>query len=252
MKDITVAFSAGLVLVMAIIGAMHILRRKYPTTLTEQQQNTMIGPFSFIATLYAFLLGFIVVNLWQSFKEARHTTTKEAETIVVLDRLAEGFPASRSFQTALFEYVKSIRENEWPAMADGETSKKTEAIYERLWAEGRTLAPRSPTEQALYAKIIDELSALSVHRRDRIILNQLGLPSVLWGTLFAGGFLLLVGLYFLSISGTWVQIVVDIMVIGMMLLMIWLAIEFSAPFQGYVKVSPLAFENVEATMSRLH
>jgi hypothetical protein len=63
---------------------------------------------------------------------------------------------------------------------------------------------------------------------------------------------MLVGLYFLSVSTTRVQIVVDVIVIGMLLLMLYLAAEFSSPFQGNVKVSPSVFENMEKTMLRLH
>ncbi len=42
---------------------------------------------------------------------------------------------------------------------------------------------------------------------------------MLWGALLIGGLLLLVGLFFLSISTTGVQILVDVMVIGMLPIM---------------------------------
>jgi len=251
MKEFTVIFSVGLALVLAIIGAMHFLRKKLPTALTEQQQNTVLGPFSFIVTLYAFLLGFVVVTLWNSFNEADHTASMEAETVVVLYRLSEGLPEGHAIQNTLLEYTKGVREDEWAAMADGALSLKAEAVYERLWVEGRSIAPKSAGEQALYSEFVNQLSKLSHYRRDRLLQINTGMPDVMWWTLFVGGLLLLGGLYFLSISSTKVQIVVDSIVVGMMLLMLYLAIEFNTPFQGDVNVSPRAFESAEIKLRQL-
>lgn len=248
MKDMTVVFLIGLILVSVLIAAMHFLRKRFPAALTESQQNTMIGPFSFIATLYAFLLGFVVVNLWQTFNEASRVTAREAETIIILNRLAEGLAAGRPFQNTLLEYGRSVMEDEWPAMAEGRTSKRTQDAYERLWVDGRALTPASAREQALYSRFVDELSELSRYRRDRLLLNERVLPGVLWGTLLTGGVLLLVGLFFLSVPSTRVQILVDVIVIGMMLLMLYLAVEFSGPFQGDVRVSPDPFEVLETVL----
>ena len=248
MKEMAMVFSAGFVLVMALIGAMHFLRRRFPAALTGQQQNTMIGPFSFIATLYAFLIGFVVVTLWHSFTEASQITAREAETIAVLHRLSDGLPGGHPVQQIILEYVRSVREDEWAAMAAGMTSKKTEAIFDRLWEQGRAISPTSVREQVLHSRFVDELGNLSYHRSERIILNERDLPGVLWGALLIGGLLLLVGLFFLSISTTGVQLLVDVMVIGMLLVMLYLAVEFSSPFRGDVRVSPSPLETIENTL----
>jgi hypothetical protein len=78
----------SLLVFIAIISVFHLLHRRFPTRLTAQQQNTALGPFSFVITLYAFLLGFIVVSLWQTFRQADRAAAKEAETIVAIYRLA--------------------------------------------------------------------------------------------------------------------------------------------------------------------
>ena len=252
MKSISVVFSVGLMLVLAIIGVMHLLRKRLPAPLTEQQQNTVLGPFSFIATLYAFLLGFVVVSLWHNFNDAGRTTSSEAETVVVLYRLSEGLPGGHTVQNTLIEYTKSVWEDEWPAMSTGAMSKKTEAVYERLWVEGRSLAPKLAAEQALYSELVNQLSQLSRYRRDRALLLGGSMPDVMWWSLFVGGLLLLGGLYFLSISRTRVQILVDGIVIGMLVLMLYLAVEFNGPFQGDVRVSPRAFKVIETKLMEFH
>ena len=251
MKDYTVVFSVGFVLVLAIIGVMYLLRKRIPAPLTEQQQNTLLGPFSFIATLYAFLLGFVVVTLWHNFNDAAHTATREAETVAVLYRLSDGLPGGDAIQSTLLDYARSVREDEWPEMANGRISDKTEAIWGRLWREGQTLAPKTMGEQALYSEFVHQLAELSGYRRDRSLQILGNMPDLLWWTLFAGGLLLLIGLYFLSIGSTKTQIAVDGIVIGMLLLMLYLAVEFNGPFRGNVRVSPLAFEIIEAKLQHL-
>ncbi len=79
----------GITLFVVVLGVLHLIHRKFPIRLTAQQQNTALGPFSFLITLYAFLLGFIVVSLWQTFREADRAAAKEAETIIALYRLTE-------------------------------------------------------------------------------------------------------------------------------------------------------------------
>jgi hypothetical protein len=248
MKDFTVVVLFGLALVLAVIGTLHLLRKRVPTPLTEQQQNTLLGPFSFVGTLYAFLIGFVVVTLWHNFNDAGHIVAREAETVAVLYRLSDGLPGGDALQRSLAAYVGSVKEDEWPEMAMGRVSNKTEAIYERIWREGQSLTPKTAREQALYSELVHQFSELSRYRRDRTIHILGGMPDLMWWTLVVGGLLLLIGLYFLSIGSRKVQIVVDGIVIGMLLLMLYLAVEFNGPFQGDVKVSPTAFEIIESRL----
>jgi len=251
MKDFTVVFSVGFAVVLAVIGAMHLLRKRIPTPLTEQQQNTLLGPFSFIATLYAFLLGFVVVTLWHNFDDASRIATREAETLTVLHRLAEGLPGGNALRSVILDYAKSVSEEEWPEMAEGKISNKVEAIYEKLWREGQNLTPKSAGEQALYSELVRQLGKLSIYRRDRTLHVFGGMPDLLWWTLFIGGLLLLIGLHLLSIGTRKVQTVVDGIVIGMLFLMLYLAVEFNGPFRGNLRVSPIAFALIE-TRLQLH
>ena len=180
----------GFSLLSAVIGVLYFLRKRFPTSLTEQQQNTVLGPFSFMITLYAFLLGFTVVNLWQTFDQADRTTAKEAETAGVLYLLTDSFPDSQSARQTLIHYVESVAQDEWPAMAGGNISPKTEALYIEVCKEVRGLVPTSAREQAIYAELLNQLGNLVDYRRDRILLIDGSLPSIMWWSLLFGGLLL--------------------------------------------------------------
>jgi hypothetical protein len=239
----------SLLVFIAIISVLHLLHRRFPTRLTAQQQNTALGPFSFVITLYAFLLGFIVVSLWQTFRQADRAAANEAETIVAIYRLTESFSETQSVRQTLSHYTSSITHEEWPAMAIGETSPATEALYHQVWQELRTLNPETQKELAIYGELLNELGNLTHYRGDRLLLVDGSIPSLMWWALVFGGLMVLVGLYYLGIGSPRYQFMVNVTVIGMLMITVYLAIELNKPFQGYLKVTPRAFEFIAVKMA---
>ena len=252
MKDIKIILLCGFALFIVVIGVLSLLRKRFPSPVTAQEQNTLLGPFSFVITLYAFLLGFIVVNLWQTFDQADRTSAKEAETVGIIYLLLEAFPESDHIRQSLGEYVTSVVHDEWPAMNDGRVSPKTEEIYYRIWHETWALSPATEKDVALFKELLDLLSDFTRYRRDRIFLIEGSLPSVLWWSIVFGSVLLLTGIYYLGIGNTRNQIVMDMVVIGMLFITLYLAVEFNGPFQGDLKISPRTFEFIEAKILRSH
>ena len=244
-------FIGVLVLNLAVVVLLQHVRKRFPPALTAEQQNIVLGPFAFVVTLYAFLLSFVVINLWQTFTQAERTTVLEAETVAVLYRLAESFPGTQGVRQTMLQYVKSVVQDEWPAMADGKTSPKTEALYNHIWQETDALVPTTVKEQLLYAEYLDQLSALAKSRQDRLLIAGGSVPPLMWTILVYGGLLLLLGLYYLTIGSPREQRVIDFTVIAILFATVYLGLEFSGPFRGDVKVAPQAFERIGAYIEQL-
>ncbi len=201
----------------------------------------VLGPISFLFTLYAFLLGFIVVNLWQTYDEARRSSMREAETLGILYRLTEAFPGAEPSRQSLVRYVRSVIADEWPAMAAGTGSPKTREHFLAVGREIRGLSPSNLKEQALYGNLLAQYDQLSIHRQSRLLLLEGSIPAPLWWALAAGGVLLLVGLYYMGI-GSREQLAIDGTAIGILLVTLYLAVEFDRPYSGNMKIQPTAFE----------
>jgi hypothetical protein len=90
-----VVFIGVLLLNIAVVALLQRFRKRFPPSLTVSQQNIVLGPFAFVMTLYAFLLSFVVINLWQTFSQAQRTAVIEAETVAVLYQLTELFPGAQ-------------------------------------------------------------------------------------------------------------------------------------------------------------
>jgi hypothetical protein len=240
-----------LVLNIVVVATLQHVRKRFPPSLTAAQQNIVLGPFAFVVTLYAFLLSFVVINLWQTFTQAQQTAVREAEAISVLYRLTESFPGTQASRQTLMQYVWSVIQDEWPAMASGKTSPQTEALYNQIWQEMHALDPSTAKEQVLYAEFLDQLSTLANARRDRLLMVDGSIPHLMWTTLVYGGVLLLSGLYYLGIGSPREQIVIDFTVIAMLFATVYLGLELNRPFQGNVYVSPKAFARIAAYMEQL-
>jgi uncharacterized protein DUF4239 len=246
-----VVFIGVLLLNIVVVALLQHFRKRFPPSLTVAQQNIVLGPFAFVITLYAFLLSFVVINLWQSFSQAQRTAVIEAETVAVLYQLTESFPGAQVSRQTLTQYVRSVVQDEWPAMAEGKSSAKTEALYNQIWQEVRDLVPSTTKEQLLYAELLDQLSILATSRRDRLLMVGGSIPHLMWTTLGYGGLLVLSGLYYLNIGSPKEQTVIDFTVIAMLFATVYLGIELSGPFRGNVKISPRTFERIGAYMAQL-
>jgi len=240
------AFLYLAVIQFALISVLHLARKKFPVSLTREQQNTFIGPFSFVVTVYAFLLSFVVVNLWQTFTEAERTASKEAENVSVLYRLMEPYPGTQDLRDAMARYVDSVVREEWPAMRKGETSPNTKVFLGQVAREFRKLNPVTPRDQAIYAEALSVLDTLLLLRRDRLLTaaGTGSMPEVMWIALAYGGLMVLVGLYFLSVGNQREQTVIDFIVVGILFVTVYLIIQFDSPFQGRLRVTPKAFEAI--------
>ncbi len=97
-------------------------------------QNNEIAGFKFatVGVIYAVLLAFTVIAVWEKFSEAENAVAQEAGATASLFRYTEGKePEALALAKALADYVKTAVETEWPAMArKSESREATRALNE--------------------------------------------------------------------------------------------------------------------------
>src|SRR5271155_5026062 len=108
---------------LAMLGLL--LVRKYVKHQTLAVHHDVAGyMLSIVGTLYAVVLGFIVVDSLNTFQKARLTVEQEANALHDIFHLAQGLPSpiSLDIRTTCLSYAKLMVSEEWPAMADGHDS----------------------------------------------------------------------------------------------------------------------------------
>ena len=99
--------------------------------------NNEVAGFKFatIGVLYAVLLAFVVVIAWERFHDAERALATEAGVAATIYGLAAGFgdPTAATLHARVSEYLDSILNDEWPAMAKVHQSPKTSLALVTLY-----------------------------------------------------------------------------------------------------------------------
>ena len=152
----------------AMCGPVLIRRR---VGLESLASNDEIAGFKFatVGVIYAVLLAFAVIVVWQKFTDAETAVVQEAGAAATLYRLASGpEPEAVATRAALTNYLRLAIEWDWPQMADGKDSHEATSALSALYATALRLTETAPRQQATFAEMFNQLDAITQARRNRL------------------------------------------------------------------------------------
>src|SRR5271154_6131796 len=110
---------------LAMLGPAIV--RRY-VVLERLTTNNEVGGFKFavVGVVYAVLLGFAVIVVWEKFRDAESAVAQEAGAAFTLYRLSDGLTAKQgdALRANLVSYLKSVVADEWPEMWHGRQSSR--------------------------------------------------------------------------------------------------------------------------------
>ena len=230
----------------AAVGGLILVQRLVPIE-RRQVHNDVAGfIYAVLGVAYAVLLGLMVIAVWEDYKDAQSAATEEANELAAIFWIAHGLPEPQSerIQELTREYASVVVQEEWPLMAQGESSPRAWQTLDDLRASVEALHPTTDTQLVLYENELDRLHDLGDARRARLLQINEGLPTILWVVLLVGGIVEVGFTYLFGLRSTVVHVLMVAalaMIIGLVLFTIG-ALEF--PFKGDVRVSPEAFKSV--------
>ncbi len=248
------AWSLLLVVVApALAGGGALLVRRAVGADVLARHNDVAGfIYGVLGVVYAVLLGFTAIIVWEQFRNAQEGVEREANAVVDLYRDAQVFPAEvrERIEQRLRDYTRLAVEEEWPAMAVGESGPRTWDAYNLLWRTYHEFKPEDDHQHTWYEQSVERLNLLGDQRRSRLLAIHSGVPSVMWGVLLGAG---VITISFSFLFGTQNPRAQGLMTaalaftIGIVLLSI-LALE--QPFAGMTRIGPEAFEQVQTILDR--
>src|ERR1700691_2714946 len=104
--------------VYAVLGVF-ISRKIFHHKVQEGHNDVCVPIFLNAGVLFAVLLGFMVVAVWESYDAANATVASEASALVPLYRATYNLPpeAGDRMREAAREYVEAVIQDEWPIQA---------------------------------------------------------------------------------------------------------------------------------------
>src|SRR4051812_10091908 len=126
---------------------------------------------SVVGTMYAVILGLIVVDSLGKFQQARLTTEQEANSLADIILLSNQLPNPKRDQIEkhAMEYVDALVAYEWPAMDRGEHAPEARRAAMRLIDAVSSFEPRTEREQAIFEAQLAAICQFWDSRRTRTI-----------------------------------------------------------------------------------
>jgi hypothetical protein len=223
--------------------AAPVLVRRRITTERLRINNEVAGfTFATVGVLYAVLLAFAVIVVWEKFNEAEHAAAEEAGAAATLYRLANGIGGDpgAALRDSLTRYVRVAAEEDWPAMERSTSSHTATRALDATYAALLTFTPSDGRATALLGEALDQLDRLTVARQTRLVLASGAVPGVLWFVLFGGavltiGFTLFFGTENLRVQVLMTGILSFLIFSGLLVITVT-----DHPYAGPVRVQPEA------------
>lgn len=237
----TVAF--GLCVILSVVGL--IIARKMLGTENLRQCHEVGGYLlSVVGTMYAVLLGLVVVDSMTRFQQGRSIVEEEANSLADVFILSERFPEEkrRKIQNHCLNYVAEVVDVEWNMMDEGKVSMAARRQVFSLLREVMDFEPVTENQKAIYPIIVDEACQLWDQRRARTNMSSYGMPVEEWVVLIVGGIVSTMFTYFFALESLKLQITMTVMVAVIIALNLFLVLMFGYPFSGDMKVHPDALK----------
>jgi len=198
------------------------------------------------AAVYAVLIAFVVVIVWQNFDKSNANVQLESNYLSDVYRDAEAL--SPEFQKTVGELLRQYRaviiESEWKAMEDGEMSSEAEALMRRIWTLYTKYRPEDSTERIFFDESVRKLNLMRELRRQRIMDSRTGLEPMLWLVLIVGGMTVISFTFFFGAENVQAQIIMAVLLSVTISMSLFTILEMDFPFKGHVGISPAPFVNV--------
>src|SRR6266567_6218498 len=186
MTLVDIAILLGVLLVA--VASVHLVQAYWPHV-SRQEHNDVAGfIFAAVGVLYAVLLAFVVIVVWENLNNARDTTYSEANQLADVYWISRSLPLPQGavIERLALRYARTVVDREWPLMAKRESSiEATQLVYE-IRRDVFAFTPRSGQQQALYEQAVISVNALAAARRNRLDAISEVIPLLLWVALIIG------------------------------------------------------------------
>jgi len=236
----------GLGTLLAMLGPG--VARRY-VALERLTANNEIAGFKFatVGVLYAVLLAFVIILVWQKFSDAETDVVQEAGAAATIYRLSLGIgeSAGANVRNALSDYLKVAIDDDWPAMdRAGAGAPTARQALDKAYAALLTSDVAQQAGNPVMSELLHQFDLMTQARRARLVAAQGTLPALIWLFLFVGAVVTIVFTFFFGTHNLHAQIAMTGLLAFLIFAELLIVIAIDRPFTGSVKVEPTALIGV--------
>jgi len=232
---------------VAAAGVLVLVRNR--VGLARLMVNNEVAGFKFavVGVIYAVLLAFAVIVVWERYSEAELAVVREAGAAATLYRLASGpEPEASAARSALSHYLQVVIERDWPSMAVERESHEATVALNELYARMLQLESSVSRPPAVLIELLSQLDVLTQMRRTRLHLGIGIMPTVLWMALTVGGALTVAFTFFFGARNLRAQILMTAILAVIVFMGLFVIVAIDHPFTGPVHVDSRPLQQVLA------
>ena len=220
------------------VGGHMGVRRLLPKQIPRQETELAATLMAAISAFIGFMLAFFAVQVWDDYATARRSVTAEAASAAQLYRDLsvygdESLPARR----ALAGYVKTVVDDEWPAMAERQDmSSKTANSLVLVFRDMARIEPLTNRETLIYGEALKRLNEVVEHRRARLLAAREVLPPVFWFVALIGS-AIVVAYTFVYPDTVMNQLLIAGLAVSLGLIFVFI-LDVEHPYRGEIRVQP--------------
>lgn len=230
--------------VLASLFLVILVRSRFsPEQLTRSHDAT--GNMLAVAgTLYAVMLGLVVVDAMVRFEKAIDVVQAEAAALADIFILAQRLPETQRNRVhdACRDYAVQVAYGEWPLMAQGLVSIDARKAGLRILRSLDDFEPTTEAEKAIFPLMLQEMQTIWDHRRERVGTAEYGIPAVEWVALLLGALVTVVFAGLFHVETFRLQMLITAMAALVIGLNLYLVSLFGYPYAGDLSVSRRPFE----------
>ena len=198
---------------------------------------------SAVGTLYAVLLGLVVVDASSRFNEARESVLTEANSLIEVYAFTEKMPEQnkQTIKKSIQSYVNHILSEGWESMERSEFNVPELHRFRTIMEEVRSIEPVTENQKALYSAMIESLVKAAESRRSRLNYDEYDIPTIEWFSLIMGGIITIAFTMFFAIEHRVAQALMTAMVTFILSLNLYIAFLFNTPYSGDLSVKQDSF-----------
>ncbi|SEK19601.1 DUF4239 domain-containing protein [Streptacidiphilus jiangxiensis] len=224
--------------------ALWLLQHFVPHRLRETHNDVAGFIFAAVGVMYAVLLAFVVIAVWQNLDSARQTTFKEADALAGVYWISRELPLPLGSQLEhnTLEYARTVQDTEWPLMSQHRSSPQATQLVYAMRSEVLGFTPADARQQVLFEHAVTHVEELASERRERLTEVDDSVPTIMWVALIAGALLTVGFTYLFGLSNTLAHGLMVLTLTALVVVSLLLIKEMDFPFTGVTRVEPTAFE----------
>ncbi|HEY5210974.1 MAG TPA: hypothetical protein VIJ42_16165 [Stellaceae bacterium] len=246
---ILVVGGAVLYAVVGVLAGRKLVGRH----VAEGHNDVLVPMFLTAGVIYAVLLAFMVIAMWESYDNAAANTAEEALLLVPMYRQAMDFSPEKGaeMRQLIREYGKGVID-QWArfrATALGSTTARMN-VDRMIYLFG-TLTPESKSREIVHTQFFQTFAQLMTDRNKRLLQASESLSWVMWVAAVGGGIVTVGMCFMLYMDKPIPHVAMTSVLAGLIGMLLLIMIILNRPFIGPLGIQPEPFEATLALFDQI-